>query len=127
MSDPTRPLSFVIEDDKNLSVAFAEAMKSASYRVVMIRNGLEAIARLKTEVPATIVLDLHVPGVNGVDILHYLRDDARFRDVKVIVTTADDRKAEELHELADLVLIKPIGLQQLRDMAMRLHPDTIRP
>jgi len=126
MSAPTDPVAFVIEDDKNLSAAFTEAMKSASYQVVTIRNGLEAIARLKTEIPATIVLDLHVPGVNGVDILHYIRDDARFKYVKVIVTTADDRKAEELHELADLVLIKPIGLQQLRDMAVRMHPDTVQ-
>ena len=126
MSAPTDPVAFVIEDDKNLSAAFTEAMKSASYQVVTIRNGLEAIARLKTEIPATIVLDLHVPGVNGVDILHYIRDDARFKYVKVIVTTADDRKAEELRELADLVLIKPIGLQQLRDMAVRMHPDTVQ-
>jgi CheY-like chemotaxis protein len=126
MSAPSHPVAFVIEDDKNLSVAFTEAMKSAAYQVVTIRNGLEAIARLKTEVPATIVLDLHVPGVNGVDILHYIRDDARFKNVKVIVTTADDRKAEELRELADLVLIKPIGLQQLRDMAVRMHPDTVQ-
>lgn len=127
MSEPKLPISFVIEDDKNLSVAFTEAMKSASYQVVTIRNGLEAIARLKTEVPATIILDLHIPGVTGVDILHYLRDDARFKAVKVIVVTADDRKAEELRELADLVLIKPIGLQQLRNMALRLHPDTLLP
>ncbi|HUF38192.1 MAG TPA: response regulator [Anaerolineales bacterium] len=127
MSEPKLPISFVIEDDKNLSVAFTEAMKSASYQVITIRNGLEAIARLKTEVPATIILDLHIPGVTGVDILHYLRDDARFKAVKVIVVTADDRKAEELRELADLVLIKPIGLQQLRNMALRLHPDTLLP
>jgi CheY-like chemotaxis protein len=125
MSDPSGPLAFVIEDDKNLSVAFAEAIKSAGYMAVMIRNGVEAIARLKEEVPATIVLDLHIPGVSGLEILQYLRDEDRFKSVKVIVATADDRKAEELHDLADLVLIKPIGLHQLRDMALRMHPDTV--
>ncbi len=127
MTDSSGPLAFVIEDDKNLSVAYAEAIKTAGYTAVMIRNGVEAISRLKREVPATIVLDLHIPGVSGTEILRYLRDDIRFKSVKVIVATADDRKAEELHDLADLVLIKPIGLQQLRDMAVRMHPDTVEP
>lgn len=116
------PLAYVIEDDKNLSTAFAEAVLAASYKTVVIRNGLEAMARLKEQIPATIILDLHIPGINGLDLLNYLRSDARFNSVKVIVTTADDRKAIELHELADLILIKPVGFHQLRDMAMRMNP-----
>lgn len=116
------PLAFVIEDDKHLCAAFSEAIEAASYEVVTIRNGLEAMVRLKEQVPATIVLDLHIPGVSGVDLLAYLREDPRFENVKVIVTTADDRKGEELRELADLVLIKPVGFHQLRELAVRLHP-----
>ena len=37
------------------------------------------------------------------------------------LSTADDRKAQELYEMADLVLFKPVGFEQLRDMAARLH------
>ena len=83
--DMTEPLAFVIEDDKNLSIAYAEAIKSAGYRAVTIRSGVEAVARLKREVPATIILDLHVPGVSGMEILKMLRADTRLNGVRVIV------------------------------------------
>ena len=116
------PLAYIIEDDKNLSRAFAQALNEASYRTVIIRNGLEALARLKDQVPATIILDLHIPGIAGPDLLHYLKSDRRFNNVKVIVTTADDRKASEITHIADLILIKPVGFSQLRDMARRVNP-----
>lgn len=122
MSISHLPLAFVIEDDHNLSRAYAEAMNQANYRTVVIRNGLEALARLKEQVPSTVILDIHIPGVSGVEVLEYIRSDLRFNRVKVIITTADDRKAEELHDKADLVLIKPVGFLQLRDMAQRMHP-----
>ncbi len=123
MSYSNLPLAYVIEDDKNLSTAFAQAVLDASYDTVVIRNGLEALARLKDQVPATIVLDLHIPGVTGLELLIYLRSNERFNAVKVIVTTADDRKAQELNELADIILIKPVGYKQLRDMAQRMNPQ----
>ena len=97
-------------------------MEAASYRVAVIGNGLEALARLKKRVPQMVLLDLHIPGVNGVDILHYLRGDVRFDRSHVIVTTADVRKAEEVRSLADFVFVKPIEMGQLRDIAARLHP-----
>ncbi len=118
----SRPLAFVIEDDKNLSLAFGEALTEANYQVEIIRDGQQAMHRLETTVPKTIILDLHIPYISGVEILKHIRATERLTRIKVIVTTADDRKAEELRELADLVLIKPVGFLQLKEMAVRLHP-----
>lgn len=116
------PLSFVIEDDKNLSFAYAEAMESAGYRAEIFRDGTEGLENLKKTVPHLIILDLNLPGVNGVEILKYIRSDARLAKSRVIVATADDRTAELLHGNADIVLVKPIGFGQLRDLAARLLP-----
>ena len=122
MNVDNAPLCFVIEDDSSISSLFQHAMEAASYRVAVIRNGLDAIARLKQLVPEMVLLDLHIPGINGVEILHYLRGDGRFDRSHVIVTTADVRKAEEVRGLADFVFVKPIEVGQLRDIAARLHP-----
>ena len=114
------PLAFVIEDDKNLSIAYAEAMESAGYQAEIFRNGTEGLENLKKSVPFLIILDLNLPGVNGVEILKYVRSDNRLAKTRVIVATADDRTAEILHGNADIVLVKPIGFGQLRDLAARL-------
>lgn len=114
------PLAFVIEDDKNLSIAYAEAMESAGYQAEIFRNGTEGLENLKKTVPFLIILDLNLPGVNGVEILKYVRADNRLAKTRVIVATADDRTAEILHGNADIVLVKPIGFGQLRDLAARL-------
>jgi hypothetical protein len=58
--------------------------------------------------------------VQGTEILNGIRSDPRLAGTRVIVATADPRLAEVLHEQADLVLLKPIGFHQLRDLAVRM-------
>ena len=120
--DGKEQLAFVIEDDRNLAQAFAQAFIEADYAVEVLMDGNKAVTRLIETNPTTVLLDLHIPYVSGMDILELIKSNTRFADTKVIVATADERKAEELHDLADLVLIKPIGFRQLRDLAIRLHP-----
>ncbi len=120
----SKPFALVIEDNKNLATAFSEAMLEAGYDVDTIHDGEEALIRLAALIllPAVIVLDLHLPGVDGAEILAQIRADERLANTRVIVSTADDRMAESLRGTADLVLIKPVGYGQLRDLAIRLKP-----
>jgi DNA-binding response OmpR family regulator len=112
-------LALIIEDDNDLSAIFAEALQAAQFKTEIIRNGDEAQRRLQTATPAVVVLDLHLPRVPGTELLRQIRADQRLAGVRVIVATADSRMAEELHDTADLVLVKPISFSQLRDLAAR--------
>ncbi|GAB4581465.1 MAG: hypothetical protein Fur0022_42120 [Anaerolineales bacterium] len=114
------PLAFVIEDDKNLSFAYAEAIEEAGFKTEIFQDGREGLNNLKTATPAMIILDLNLPNVHGLEILKFIRSDERLRKSRVIITTADDRTAETLHGKADIVLVKPVGYGQLRDLAARL-------
>ena len=116
------PFALVIEDDKNLALAFAEAVKEADYEVEVIYDGKTAMERLAEVTPAIVVLDLHIPHVKGSDILQYIRSTERIKDIRVIVASADDHEAAELRGAADLVLLKPIGFRQLQQLATRLRP-----
>ena len=69
---------------------------------------------------SVVVLDLHLPHVNGLDILAKIRGDERLKDAKVIISTADPRMSD-MAEDADFVLIKPISFAQLRDLSKRLR------
>ena len=112
--------ALVIEDDKDVAIIFAEALRMAGCETEIIRAGDAALARLAAAVPDVVVLDLHLPRVEGIDILRQIRADARLAETRVIVVTGDPPAAEGLQDLADLVLIKPVGLDQLSNLATRL-------
>ena len=117
-----KPIAFVIEDDKNLALAFSEAVIDADFEVEVIYDGQVAMDRLAEVLPDIIILDLHIPNVNGIEILDHIRSSEQLQNIKVIVATADDHRAATLRGSADLVLLKPIGYRQLQQLASRLRP-----
>lgn len=118
----TNPLAFVIEDDKNLSAALGEALKDANYTVEIFNDGETARKQLQNATPTLIILDLHIPYVSGKELLHLIRSMETLKQTKVIVASADAASADALQDQADLVLLKPVGFKQLRDLALRMRP-----
>lgn len=112
--------ALIIEDEKDEAIIFSRALQTAGFEVEIVRTGDAALARLATVVPDVVVLDLHLPHVGGHDILHQIRRDDRLVQTRVIVVTGDPQMAESLYGDADLVLIKPVGFDQLSDLAARL-------
>lgn len=117
-----KPSAFVIEDDVNLATAFAEAVRSADYEVEVIHDGAIAKTRLAEAPPSLVILDLHIPHVDGRELLTFINSDARFANTRVIVASADANSSDEVRNTADLVLLKPVGFRQLKDLAVRLRP-----
>ena len=115
----TKPLVFVIEDDPQLSQIFTFTL-SESFETEAITDGAQALVRLSEVVPHLVVLDLNLPGASGAQILHSIRADPRFDATRVILATANPRQADELRDKADIVLLKPVSILQLRDFAERL-------
>jgi CheY-like chemotaxis protein len=115
----SRPLAFIVEDDPQLSRIFSLTLNEV-YETESITDGAQALERLSKAAPQLVVLDINLPGVSGVEILHSIRADSRLESTRVILATADSRMADELREKADIVLLKPISIVQLRDLAQRL-------
>ena len=90
-------------------------------------NIITAVANaLETARPAMVILDLHLPLISGQRLLSQIRSEDSLTETKVIVITADAALAETVQAEADLVLLKPVSFQQLRDLATRLRPpDTL--
>ena len=112
-------IAFVIEDDQDLSNIFTEALKAAGYQVETIRDGAIAQQRLKEANPEIIILDMHLPNVDGAQLLTQIRADERLAKTRVILATADALLGEYYNKKADLVLVKPISFSQLRDLTAR--------
>jgi DNA-binding response OmpR family regulator len=112
-------IAFVIEDDQDLSNIFTEALKAAGYQVETIRDGAAAQQMLKEKKPEIIILDMHLPHIDGAQLLEQIRADVRLKTTHVIIATADALLGEYYNNMADLVLIKPISFTQLRDLTTR--------
>jgi len=114
--------ALIIEDDIDLVTIFGQAIQAAGYQVEKIQNGNEALKRMDGEPPDLIVLDMHLPGVDGVHLHQRIKNDPRYAQTRVIICTADAILAETIREDTDLVLLKPISYVQLRDLGKRLLP-----
>jgi two-component system cell cycle response regulator DivK len=115
------PLALIIEDDDKLSAIYAEALRQTHFKTVIVSDGAAALAQVTALRPALIILDLHLPHVSGRKILHQIRQDENLAKAHVIVTTADAVRAATVQDEADLVLIKPVSLIQLRDLTRRIR------
>ena len=113
-------LALIIEDSQTQALIMAEALRAAGFETEIISTGDAAIERLAAVVPDIVVLDLHLPGVSGTDILRHIRAEARLEQIRVIVVTVEPQAADIIQDEADLVLLKPIDFAQLRDLAARL-------
>ncbi len=117
----SQPLAFIIEDSAVFSLMFSKAL-SEEFEVEAISDGEAALGRLSETVPNLILLDLHLPGASGKRILDAIKADARLEKTRIILTTGDERQAEELQDTVDIVLLKPIAPYQLRELASRMKP-----
>jgi CheY-like chemotaxis protein len=117
-----KPIALVIEDNEDLNAIFSSALEKAGYIVQSVYNGVSAKDLLTEIIPAIITLDLHMPGMSGSMVLKYIRSDARLKDVRVIIATADSAAADAMQFQAELVLLKPISFSQLSQLASRFAP-----
>lgn len=120
VAEAPQALALVIEDDFDASLIFSKALQAAGHQVEVIRAGDLAVKRLGEIAPHLVLLDLHLPEVDGTEILKQIRADERLARTRVIIVTADARMAEPIKDDADLVLLKPASYSQVRDFALRL-------
>ncbi|MGB8981760.1 MAG: response regulator [Anaerolineales bacterium] len=120
----TKPLAIVIEDNPDQNLVFTMALNKAGFSTESIYNGTDARQRLKGVVPHIIILDVHLPDIDGNILLAEIRTDKRFADVNVVLATADAVYAEALQSQCELVLLKPVSFSQLSDLARRFYPQS---
>ena len=115
-----KPSALIIEDDLDLSEIFSVALHGGGFETRIARDGRTALQYLDADPPMIVILDLHLPQVDGTTILQHIRANEQFAKTSVILATADAQQADGLRGKADLVLLKPVSVDQLRELAKRL-------
>ncbi len=111
----------IIEDDKDTAGFFKTVLELVGLESEIILSAKEALDRLAFSAPDLILLDIRLGiEISGEDILYQIRSNPRFDKTRVVVITAYPRMAEPITELADLILVKPVEINQLKNLMQRL-------
>jgi diguanylate cyclase (GGDEF)-like protein len=117
-----KPSALIIEDDRDIVALFRHVLDLAGYRTEIVLHGKVAVEHLAKSRPDIVLLDLGLPGVSGGEILVMMREDERLKDVPVVVITAHPHLVEALPVAPQLVLIKPVNIEQLSNLILRICP-----
>ena len=105
----------LIEDDPWIGKIIKESLQSECYAVDWLRDGQEVHLSLQVCNYDLLILDLNLPGKNGMNILHTMR--ANGINVPVLIVSGHDAKSARVDGLdagADDYLVKPFALEELK-------------
>jgi CheY-like chemotaxis protein len=124
MHNPAVAQFLVIDDEPAVSVTLARMLELGGHQVALVESGSAALAALESSIPDAIILDIRMPGMNGVEFLRLIRADRRVAHIPVGVLTGDHFLKESV--LAELALLnatvryKPLWLDDVADLARQL-------
>jgi len=118
----------VVDDEPPVRDALERALSLEGYKVDLAEDGAEALKKVATEEPDVILLDVLMPGVDGLETCRRLR--AEGRGLPVLMLTARDAVSDRVDGLdagADDYLVKPFALEELlarlRALMRRSNPE----
>lgn len=77
----------IVEDDVALANLYKTELEMAGYTVVHVAEGMQAVDAIKQNSPDIVLLDIMLPGKNGLEILQNIRDDESVSEIKVLMLT----------------------------------------
>lgn len=109
----------VVEDD-NLNIKLKRDILTANgYEVIEATDGMEGVKLAAEKLPDLILMDMHLPGINGIEAFRRIRGDAATREIPVIFVTASAQAIDKeliLQSGPDGYLVKPFDIDELLEL-----------
>ena len=106
----------IVDDEKDIVELVEYNLKKEGYRTISAYTGEKALDLVKREMPDLIVLDLMLPGIDGLEVCRMLKKDSHTSRIPVIMLTAKGEETDIVVGLelgADDYVTKPFGVRQL--------------
>ena len=121
-----------VEDDASIRDIEVYALKSTGFEAKGFEDGDSFLSALKTELPDLVILDVMLPGKDGIEVLKILKSTAVYVDIPVIMATAKGAEFDKVQGLdmgADDYLVKPFGMMEMisrvKAVMRRCKPKTV--
>lgn len=111
------PKILIADDSKNVRKLIAIVLKKEGYKFAEARNGLDALEKVKIEHPDLIILDIILPGMDGLQVCQEIKKDPKTTHIPIIILTTESsyEAREGAHQAgADVYMIKPFEPKDLR-------------
>ena len=105
-----------VEDDASIRDIEVYALSSTGFSARGFEDGTSFWDALQSEKPELVILDVMLPGIDGLELLKKMRASSRFSDIPVILATAKDAEYDKIKGLdlgADYYIAKPFGVMEL--------------
>jgi DNA-binding response OmpR family regulator len=106
----------IADDEPNILVSLEYLMKREGHTVLLARDGIEALALIRSARPALVLLDVMMPGKNGWEVCQAVRADEALAGTKILMLSAKGRDTDIAQGLgvgADGYMTKPFSTQAL--------------
>jgi DNA-binding response OmpR family regulator len=116
----------IADDEPNIVISLEFLLEQDGYRVLVARDGNEALEAIEREVPDCVLLDIMLPRLSGYDVCQRIRQNPAWANVRVIMLTARGREVEVTKGLAlgaDAYVTKPFSTRDLLDQVRQLLGD----
>ena len=107
-----KPTILVVEDEEDLRDIIIYNLKREGYQVTGVETGEQGLGQANTLTPDLIILDLMLPGMNGLDVCRQIKQDSNTRDIPIIIVSAKGEEADIVSGLelgADDYVPKPFS------------------
>jgi two-component system response regulator HydG len=112
MGERTKVL--IVDDDRRMVKTVRDILRVKGYEPLVAYTGEEAVEMVRAAGPDCVLMDIKMPGINGVEALKMIKDKSHDLPVVLMSAYATDKQTEEAKQLgADAVLTKPVDLQML--------------
>src|ERR1700691_1259267 len=103
----------VVDDEPQIRRVMRATLSSHGYTIVEARDGQEALEKFRTERPELVILDMNMPGMDGLDACREIRSSSTVPIIMLTVRSAEKDKVRALDAGADDYIVKPFGIQEL--------------
>ena len=115
--EPLTARVLIVDDDERNAFAASEALEVLGHELVVARSGEEALRLLLVQEFAVILLDLHMPGMDGYETARLIREHPRTRDTPIVFVTAVFRDESHIFQAYSVgavdVVFKPVDIDYL--------------
>lgn len=104
----------LVDDEEGIQLLYQEEFQDAGYEVVSAFTGEEALEKFRTEAPDLVILDIQMPGMNGIEVLRQMKMMAP--QLPIILSTAYHEYKQDLSAWAsEEYIVKSPDLQKLKE------------